>query len=165
MPRHLLIDGYNLLFAAGKTPNQANRTYLLNLLAAYKSRKHLDVTVVFDRKSGDPSEGKQVLLHQNVRVVFSAPMQEADEIIRQFVEASDHPKDILVVSSDKAGITKYCRKIGADVMESGDFLDFLQRSGAGPKGKTQPPEEGEEKPDVRPEDVAYYLDKFTKRKK
>lgn len=166
MPRHIVVDGYNLLFTIGRSPREADRTYLLNLLASYKSRKSVDITVVFDRKTGNPAEGKQFLGHQGVRIIFTAPGQEADEIIREIVEASKNPKNTLVVSSDKAGITKYCRKIGAEVAYSADFFSFLThgREAAGHGGRGDN-EESEEKPDVQREDIDYYLEKFGKKKK
>ena len=165
MPRHIVVDGYNVLFAIGKSPREPDRTYLLNLLASYKGRKNVDITVVFDRKTGNASEGKQFLAHQGVRIIFSAPGQEADEIIRQIVEAAKNPKDVLVVSSDKAGITKYCRKIGSAVAYSKDFFSFL--TGPHTVHTSQAGDDldnGEEKPDVRPEDIDYYLEKFSKKK-
>ena len=166
MPRHILIDGYNFLFAIGKGPHQADRSYLIQLLEAYKNRKHVDITVVFDRKTGNPAEGRQVLLEHGIKLVFSAPAQEADEIICQIVESSKNPKDLLVVSSDKAGVSKYCRKLGAAVTESQDFFSFLTKGTGGHRGlPVQGQEEGDEKPKVLDKDIEYYLEKFTKKKK
>ncbi len=160
-----MVDGYNLLFAVGKSPRESDRNELLNALAAYKSRKNVDITVVFDRKTGDPSEGRQVLLHQGVRVVFTAPFQEADEIICNVVDDAKRPKDILVVSSDKAGVSKYCRKVGAEIISSKEFYEFLQRSrsGSGSGNPSRGKDDGEDeiKPTPGKDDIDYYFEKFT----
>ncbi len=138
---------------------------MLDALAAYKSRKHADITVVFDRKTGDPAEGRQLAMHQGVRVIFSAPFQEADEIIRQMVESASRPRDMLVVSSDKAGVSIYCKKLGAEIMESLQFNAYLKQSSGGRQGAAKDGEDEEQKPSSRREDIEYYLDKFTKKKK
>ncbi len=158
-----MVDGYNLLFAVGKKPRESDRNDLLNVLAAYKSRKNVDITVVFDRKTGDPAEGRQVLMHQGVRVVFTAPFQEADEIIRDAVDDAKRPKDILVVSSDKAGVSKYCRKVGAEVIGSKEFYEFLQRSRSGSGNTSRGKDDGEDeiKPNPGKDDNDYYFEKFT----
>ena len=163
MPRHILVDGYNVLFAIVKSAREPDRNYLLSLLAAYKSQKHVDVTVVFDRKTGNPAEGRQVLLQHGIRVVFSAPAQEADEILCRTVEESPNPKNLLVVSSDKAGVSKYCRKLGAEVIGSKDFFSFLtKRSGRSLAGGQEDRED--EKPTILEKDVEYYLKKFTEKR-
>ena len=165
MPRHIVVDGYNFLFAIGKMPHEADRVYLLQLLAGYKARKTVDITVVFDRKSGDPSEGRQLLSHQGVRVVFTAPFQEADEIICQMAEAAKNPKDLLIVSSDKAGVSKYCRKLGAAVMESIEFFSFLSKNRPVAKGLASSRIEDDEKPQSSKADVDYYLKIFSNKNK
>ncbi len=164
MSRHIIVDGYNFLFAIGRKPHQADRLYLLNLLAAYQSRKHVQITVVFDRKTGDPAEGRQLFLHQGIKVVFSAPAQEADEIIRQIVESAEHPRDCFVVSSDRAGISIYCRKLGAAVIGSKEFYTFLKKS-SGSAPRDQRASDEEEKPQATQKDIEYYLEKFSKKKK
>ncbi len=165
MPRHIVVDGYNFLFAIGKTPHEADRNYLLRLLAEYKDRKAVDITVVFDRKTGDAAEGRQTLSHQGVRVIFSAPGQEADEIICQMAEAAKIPRDFLVVSSDKAGVSKYCSKLGAAVMESKEFSSFLSKHRPGAKSPAGVRKEEEEKPQASRADVEYYLEKFSDKNK
>ncbi len=134
----------------------------MNLLAAYKRRRNVRITVVFDRKSGAAEEGKQYCLHDGVNVIFSAPFQEADEIICGIVEDAESPRNILVGSSDRAGVSKYCRKVGAEVVSSLDFFSFLEKHRAGSRKALSCDEDGDAKPIPHEADTEYYLDRFTK---
>ena len=102
----LLIDGYNVFFAAGLAraqygPGQfeACRRRLLQGLADRIGEEHrLRTTIVFDAQQapeGAPSEE----MFAGMRVVFSVGT-DADSVIEQMLLEHSAPKQVLVVSSD-----------------------------------------------------------------
>jgi uncharacterized protein len=127
MTLHLIIDGYNLLAAAGPLPGTGNlysgmaRESLLRDLAAYRQRKGHALTVVFDGwQQGQPIESRE---HRaGVQVVYSKRGERADQVIQRL--AREYGSDCAVVSSDHE-IVNAAKAHGAFVMGAQEFAGKL----------------------------------------
>ncbi|MFP4473051.1 MAG: NYN domain-containing protein [Candidatus Omnitrophota bacterium] len=119
MSLHYILDGYNIIYAREQLSSgslQANREALIGLLATICPQGRNRVTVVFD---GQPD----VWGPQNTgpsQVIFTEG-ESADDRIKQIVDGSDRPKDLVVVTNDRE-LLVYVRKLGASVMSVEDFL-------------------------------------------
>lgn len=97
---HLVVDGYNVTKTAWPSmPLEAQRSRLVQGLAALAARSGAEVTCVFD--GADVSVRAAGALAQAVRVRFSPPGETADELIRQLVRAEPPGRPVIVVSSDR----------------------------------------------------------------
>ena len=132
MPIDVLIDGYNLLHAAGLAkakyaPRELERRRA-RLLAKLKDL--LDpamlprTTVVFDARLNpppvrpDPPAGP-------ITVIFAPRDREADDVVEELLAKHSSPKQVLVVSSDHR-LHKAARRRGATAIDSDAFLDQLE---------------------------------------
>jgi uncharacterized protein len=103
----LLIDGYNLMHAAGVVGRGAgpgglerSRLALLNFIAESVPPETLaGTTVVFDA-AGAPPGLPRTLSHRGLMVRFAAGYEDADALIEELVLADSAPRRLLVVSSD-----------------------------------------------------------------
>ncbi len=91
---------------------------MLDDLAAFASQKGVRVGVVFD---GAPerffADGAS---YKGVRIHYARRGSNADERIKEFVEASRERRTLLVVTSDRA-LTDYVRACGAKVVGAEEF--------------------------------------------
>ena len=142
-----LIDGYNVMFAAGLMGQRFGpdgfrkaRTRFLNDLAGKFGpvESHL-ATVVFDvRKApeGRPAESR----HKGITLIFAVGHPTADERIDELIRAHSAPKRLTVVSSDNQ-VRASARRRGAKSVTADDFLDQLHRPSrepAAPAGPEKP---------------------------
>ena len=96
---HLIVDGYNVTKAGyGELPLADQRTRLIGALAAVAARSGAEITVAFDGGLRPPAMPPTP---RSVRVLFSAPDEIADDLIRRVVAAEPPGRPLLVVSSDK----------------------------------------------------------------
>ena len=137
---HLIVDGYNVLFAIarygrGRPVAEAldeARARLLPQLVRYAQHTGDRVTVVFDSRqpAGGASHRESV---RGVRIVYSHPPRTADDDIRQMAEASSGPQHVRVVTSDRA-LRHACTRAGADVVGAKTFhrqlCDLLREADA-----------------------------------
>ena len=154
--RLIIVDAYNMIHRVKdlRTVLEQNleqsRVALLNRLAAYKQKKNIRVTVVFDGKSvGLESTGRKA----GIDILFSRSPQDADTVIKNMVQKSRHRRSVLVVSSDRS-VADYARTLGAESMKSEIFFQrFLS---------TPPSHPLEEKYDRRlsQEEIQEWLDIF-----
>jgi uncharacterized protein len=127
MPRHLIIDGYNLMGAGtrGRTGvdlwSEAAREDLLHRLRAYRHRRGHAITVVFDGwRAGGGSEQRDY--QAGVEVIYSRRGEQADHVIRRL--ASEFGTECVVVSSD-AEVGRWARAAGALVIMAQEFWTKL----------------------------------------
>lgn len=128
MALHLIIDGYNLLAAAGRVAGTGSlysdmaREALLRDLAAYRQRKGHALTVVFDGwQQGQPIESRE---HRaGVQVIYSKRGERADQVIQRL--AREYRSHCAVVSSDHE-IVNAAKAHGAFVMGAQEFAGKLQ---------------------------------------
>jgi predicted RNA-binding protein with PIN domain len=126
LPRvHLVVDGYNVTKAGyGEVPLAAQRSRLIRGLGALVARTGAEVTVVFDGATRPPAMPPAP---RGVRVLFSAPGEIADDVIRRLVAAEPEGRPLVVVSSDKEVATDVARA-GAYAVPSALLLRRLDRS-------------------------------------
>jgi uncharacterized protein len=103
----LIIDGYNLLNAAGvASPGGSgsslarSRTALLDFLAdRLTTSERRATTVVFDGRHAPPGL-EPVVRHRGITVRFARPDLEADDVIEELIQRNTAPRRLTVVSSD-----------------------------------------------------------------
>ena len=124
LPRcHLVVDGYNVTKGAwASMPLEAQRTRLVQRLAALSARTGAEVTCVFD--GADVSVPPPVTPAQGVRVRFSPHGQSADELIRRLVSAEPVGRPLIVVSSDRE-VADGVRGSGARAVDSDVLVPLL----------------------------------------
>jgi YacP-like NYN domain-containing protein len=120
----VVVDGYNVSMLAWPEMRVAEqRERLFGALAEFQLRTRVEVTLVFD---GAAVAGVRPPRKPGLRVVFSAPGQEADEVVVQEVGARSLDVPVLVVSSD-AWVRRRAEGFGAQVLPSAVFLALLRR--------------------------------------
>ena len=133
MPVDLIIDGYNLLHSAGLARatygpgdlQRARHRLLIRLTSRLTPDEILRTVVVFDAAdvaAGDEREEQ----FRKLRVVYSPPGQEADDVIEELIARHAAPKQLMVVSSDNRLIRAIRRRKGIS-STSEAFLDELDK--------------------------------------
>jgi predicted RNA-binding protein with PIN domain len=128
---YLVIDGYNLMHAAGLGRSEygpgeleRNRNRLLNQIAAVLDEQiAADALVVFDAHMAvprDPDNGPP-LPRSPLAVRFSREGRDADAEIELILETHSSPRQILIVSSDHR-LHKAAGRRKATCIDSEDFL-------------------------------------------
>nr|WP_246211786.1 NYN domain-containing protein [Phytoactinopolyspora alkaliphila] len=121
---HLVVDGYNVTKTAWRTmPLDAQRTRLVQGLAAIAARSGSEVTCVFD--GADVSAPPPVTPAQGIRVRFSPEGRSADELIGDLVEAEPDGRAVVVVTSDRE-IAERVRRPGVRVVEAVALAGLLR---------------------------------------
>jgi predicted RNA-binding protein with PIN domain len=96
---HLIIDGYNVTKTGyGELSLADQRARLISGLAALAAQSGAEITVAFDGGAKPPV---QPATPRGVRVLFSAPGEIADDLIRQLVDAEPSGRPVVVVTSDR----------------------------------------------------------------
>jgi hypothetical protein len=103
----LLIDGYNILNAAGIVPPgsgrgslERSRVALLNFLVeALGPAEAAQTTVVFDARHPPPGLPRRVE-HRGLAVRFASQYPDADTLLEELIAADTAPRRLTVVSSD-----------------------------------------------------------------
>jgi uncharacterized protein len=158
----LIIDGYNLLFAAGMIGTgigpgslARSRLALLNFVAeSVAEDQRAGVIVVFDARGAPPGLPDR-LVHRGVSVRFAPKHQEADELIEELVRIESAPRRLTVVSSDHR-LQRAARRRRATAVDSDRWYEASLR-----RRVRQPPPQAQ-KPSSPPgvDEVAYWLEKF-----
>ncbi|HZB49711.1 MAG TPA: NYN domain-containing protein, partial [Mycobacteriales bacterium] len=125
LPRvHLVVDGYNVTKTGyGELPLVAQRSRLITGLGALAARTGAEITAVFDGAARPPAMPPAP---RGVRVLFSAPGETADDVIRRLVAAEPAGRPVVVVSSDREVATDVART-GAHPVPSALLLRRLDR--------------------------------------
>nr|WP_228045968.1 NYN domain-containing protein [Saccharopolyspora sp. HNM0983] len=121
---HLIVDGYNVTKSGyPELPLADQRERLAHQMAALAARTGAEVTVVFDGADvlAVPSAGPR-----GVRVLFSEPGVQADDVIRDLVSAEPPGRQLVVVTSDRAVATSV-RHRGAYAVPSPVLLERMAR--------------------------------------
>ena len=129
----LLVDGYNLIYAAnivgpGIGPRgleRARQALLDTLAAALPDAERTRTVIVFDAASAPPGLPRQ-LTHQGMLVRFAAGYESADELLEELIVADSAPKRLTVVSSDHR-VQRAARKRRAKAIDSDVWFAELQR--------------------------------------
>jgi predicted RNA-binding protein with PIN domain len=153
-----LIDGYNVMHAAGRIGpklgregfRRARRRFLDEVAAAFGPGGAGEVTVVFDA-SVPPGDFRVEATYRGLDVRFALGDENADARIEQLIARHSNPKTLTVVSSDnrirQAATRRRSRSLTAD--EFWVLLDDLKarksrksQSGAQPGSPTPDQERG-----------------------
>jgi predicted RNA-binding protein with PIN domain len=126
LPRvHLVVDGYNVTKSGyGDVPLAAQRSRLVKGLAALAARTGVEISCVFDGAARPPVAPPAP---RGVRVLFSAPGETADDLIRRLVAAEPVGRPVVVVSADRE-VADGVRRSGAYPIPSILLLRRLDRS-------------------------------------
>jgi predicted RNA-binding protein with PIN domain len=159
-----LIDGYNLMFAAGLA-NRAMmasqfdraRERFLDWLAAGTDRG-ATLRVVFDAQQAPAPSLESV--HRGVRVRF-AYRQTADDLIEELIATEPKPAALTVVSNDSQ-VREAGRRAGCLLASCEEFIDWLIAPPANAPVNDSPEAD---KPEPTSNDVTELLDVFSKPKK
>ncbi|MCB9893072.1 MAG: NYN domain-containing protein [Planctomycetes bacterium] len=117
-----VVDGYNLLHALKKLPGALPadfgraRARVVELFSHLCKREGGKARVFFDGTPGELGAGD--LAYPHVKVQFcGAGRESADEAVRDYVENSNQPRRLTVISSDLA-VTKACKLAGTKILSS-----------------------------------------------
>ncbi|HEX5443133.1 MAG TPA: NYN domain-containing protein, partial [Pirellulales bacterium] len=160
---HLLIDGYNLIYAAGMIGRgigpgglERSRRALLDFVAeSLDEHERQRVTVVFDAH-GAPHGLPHTLVHRGITVRFAAGYADADELIEELIRADSAPRRLTVVSGDHR-LQRAARRRRATALDSEQwYTDTLRRRGQRPPAP--PPAKPSLPADAR--EVEFWLAQF-----
>jgi predicted RNA-binding protein with PIN domain len=145
-----LIDGNNLLGSwGGPRAGDDRRAEVVRRVARFCRARNVRATLVFDGHPLRADMAAQEMGPLSLRV--PPPGQDADSVIREIVERSPRPNEIIVVTSDKA-LYSYLKTLGAEVLRAHEWNALERRL---PEGRGAPPEKPESE-----EDVEGWLRKF-----
>lgn len=142
MSQRTLIDGYNLLHAAGLVRGklvgrqlEGARLRLLQRISCQLTKEERAHTIViFDAKALLPVTCREEFI-EGIRVLYPEPGHEADELIEQLIGQDTQPRKLLIVSSDRR-LHRAARERLATAINSDRYLDRLDER------RTRPANEG-----------------------
>ena len=121
-----LIDGYNVIkysemFSARTLELQRDK--LIDFILKYNPQGNNKITIVFDCKSSNPYEtdGYTTTTIKGIKTIFSEGQKSADDVIVDYVEKSQKPYNITVVTNDK-GIFRRIGGKGTKKMSVSEFI-------------------------------------------
>lgn len=131
MSHRTIIDGYNLMHAAGLARGklvgkqlEAARLRLMQRLAYQMTKEERSgTTVVFDAKAMLEVSTQDELI-EGIRVRYPEPGHEADELIEHMIAVDPQPRKLRIVSSDRR-LHRAARERMAVSIPSDRFLDEL----------------------------------------
>ena len=128
----LLIDGYNLLHAAGLGRarygpgdlQRARQALLRKLFELLTPAEIARTAVVFDARQPPPHLPPHWYIN-GLRVVYARPHGDADLLLEQLIDEHSHPRQLTVVSSDHR-LHRAAKSRRAAATDSAEFLQFLE---------------------------------------
>jgi predicted RNA-binding protein with PIN domain len=100
---HLIVDGYNLTKTGYPDMTLAEqRNRLVASLGPLAARTRIEVTIAFDGTAAPTGAAAAVPTPRGVRVLFSAPGELADDLIRTLLRVEPEGRTVVVASSDQA---------------------------------------------------------------
>jgi uncharacterized protein len=168
MTRDFIIDGYNLMHAAGLArprfgPGGLERTrnrLLARLKELLTAEERHRTTVVFDAKNA-PGDAADLEIRHGIYVAFARDADEADDLIEQLIARHSAPKQLLVVSSDHR-LHKAARRRKAKACDSDRFLDHLEhRAARHVEPAVNEQDVDESRAELTPEQMQHWLNEFS----
>ena len=128
----LIIDGYNLAFARRQPASEYDpheceeaRAWVIDMLTRYKALTGRRVVLIFD--GGRKGAHMPRFQHMNgLTLIFSELDIEADDEIRAFIANDPNPKNLRLVTSDRA-VRQFARRYGVTLVESNDFIEEMEQ--------------------------------------
>ena len=127
---HLIIDGYNLIYAGRLLPSatphdlEKERDHLVDQLSSYRQTRPYPITVVFDGWQGGWAAEKRER-KKGIELIFSSLGEKADEVIKRLVR--EKGSGTVVVTSDRE-IARYAEKMDVAVIPSYQFKGKMEMS-------------------------------------
>jgi predicted RNA-binding protein with PIN domain len=147
-----LVDGNNVMAQrVGWHKNKPGaRRILLEELARFARERSNKLMVAFDG-APDPyfPDGSTF---KGVRIFYAVRGSNADERIKEIVEATRERRTLIVVTSDRA-LAGYVRRCGVRVMRSGDFSKQLEATRGQSRSSVDP---GEPAPEETSDWMRYF---------
>lgn len=131
-PRHLLIDGANVLHAWPdlrallRRDRDAARSQLVQRTAVIHDAEAMRVTVVFDGR-GDEIVIERPSQQPTFSVVYTPSALTADDVIEQTVAGAAHPGDCVVATDDRAERATVSAA-GASAISADDLAAWIRRA-------------------------------------
>lgn len=163
----ILIDGYNLMHAAGLANRsfgpgglQKARQGLLGLLAASLDAREIDgTTVVFDAKD-QPAGAPEMEHYKGLTICFATSHEDADAQIEELIRTDSAPRRLLVVSSDHR-LQRAARRRRARSIDSEQFVEDLMARRRRRRKSGSPVEPNTKRDGAGSEaETAYWLEEF-----
>lgn len=163
----LLIDGYNLLHAAGLMGRRLGpggleraRGALVKLVAGNIAPEEKARTiVVFDAGPDAPRDRpRQELLH-GIQVRYALLGEEADDELERLIAADSAPKQLTVVSGDHR-LQKAARRRRATAVSSEDWLSQAQTRRQASPGEPPPQQPAKPTEPLTADEVEAWLREF-----
>jgi predicted RNA-binding protein with PIN domain len=127
----VLVDGYNVGFLAWpQLPVPEIRHRLVDALGELAARTGAEVHVVFDGADGIDASPHAGSGRSPVRVRFSPPDVEADDVIIGLAGSLPADRPVVVATNDRR-VQDQVRVLGARTLSSGQFLGVLGRARGG----------------------------------
>jgi predicted RNA-binding protein with PIN domain len=150
-----LVDGNNLLGSwGGPRAGQDRRDEVVRRVAELCRRRRMRATIVFDGAPLRSDHAAQELGPVSVRV--PPPGGDADGVIRAIIDRAEHPREWIVVTSDKP-LYSYVRTRGASALQTREW-NALERAEPA-TGRQRGEQLAGEKPE-RETDVEGWLRRF-----
>ena len=120
----VLVDGYNVTITSrGGLPLEAQRRWLLDATAGAAARTGATFDVVFDSAdAGRAAVGGRAL---GVQVRFTAPGEEADDVVLDLACRIPARHPVVVVSDDRR-VREGAQRLGANVLGVAQLVDVLR---------------------------------------
>lgn len=158
----LVIDGYNLLHAAGLArvryaPGDLERVrhrFLAMLCERMPAAQRQRCTVVFDAQDAPLNLPRESRLH-DVRILFAPAGCDADTEIETLIATHPAPGNLVVVSGDHR-LHKAAKRRGATPIDSDPYWEQLERRPLA----FEPPPEPPKRPQPRDNETAAWLAEF-----
>jgi predicted RNA-binding protein with PIN domain len=163
--RFFIVDGYNLLHAAGLSQaryshgelQRQRHRLLVRLSSLLSDAERSRCTVVFDALEA-PSGLDRQYRHAGMTVLFAEPGHDADSLIEALIDAHSAPTQLAVVSSDNR-LQHAARHRRAESIDSEEFLRQLARR-ANPRPDPEQKQPSAIKTSPGSEDLQFWLDEF-----
>jgi predicted RNA-binding protein with PIN domain len=124
----ILVDGYNVGFLAWpQLAVQDIRQRLVDALGELAARTTAEFLVVFDGADGNEQIAKLGSMRGRVRVRFSEPEEEADDVIIGLAATLPADRPVVVATNDRR-VQDAVRRLGCRTVSSGQFLGVLRRA-------------------------------------
>ncbi|MEW4567426.1 NYN domain-containing protein [Tautonia sp. JC769] len=128
-----LIDGYNLMHAAGRMDRRfgpdglrrARQRFLNELAITLGERQASSTTIVFDASTLPLNQAPESTF-KGMTVIYAIDDEDADTRIERLIARDSAPRSLTVVSSDRR-IRRAAERRRATSRSSDDFLDFLDQ--------------------------------------
>jgi hypothetical protein len=163
-----LIDGYNVMYAAGLLGHRlgrdglrkVRRRFLNDVADSLESVAAHLTTIVFDARNA-PESVPETTTHKGLNVIFSVHEEDADSRIEQLIARHSSPKQLTVVSSDHR-IREAARRRKAQPLTAEAFLEDLDRRKRQRRRVVEPsePPNLSKIPEAIQDDRAYWLTQF-----